>query len=332
MKVNTYATFAHYADHMQPIVEALRAHGVEVNQYTSRDDVEWGERLHPALTIRKPCDFWMIAGGVDYRSVPGPLIYCEHGAGQTYEADERGVGHTSYSTGRLDRVALYLTPNLFTYHRRRRAHPEAAARLVGYPKLDHLHAHATGAHEGVRTNVVAFAWHWDCQLVPETNSAFPYYQHDLRHLALRLRRAGYTPVMTAHPRIARRVSYHAERSGFEVWDSDDVLHHAAVLVADNTSLMYEFASLDRPVVAINAPTYRKDVHHGMRFWEAVPGEQVDAANYGEEHDFGPLLAAIGRAFEHDPWSDRRATVNALVCPVRDGRAAERSALAVLQLR
>lgn len=324
MKVNTFATFAHYQDHMQPIVDALRARGVEVQCFTGRHEVEWAERIHPALTVRHPCDYWMIAGSVDYKSVPGPVIYVEHGAGQAYEADERTVGHPSYSAGRLDRVALYLAPNLYVYHRRRRTHPEARARLVGMPRMDRWHAHATGMHDGVQGNVVAFAWHWHTELVPETQSAFPEYQAELRHLALDLRRRGLLPVMTAHPRIAKRVRYHCERSGFEWWDSDDVLDRAAVLVADNTSLMYEFCTLDRPIVVINASAYRRDVHHGLRFWEAIPGEQVDAP--------ASPVDAIERAFsDDDHWREVRATINAYVCPARDGRAAERAAAAIVDL-
>lgn len=325
MKVNTYSTFEHYAAHLDPIVFALRASGVEVETFTSREDVVWGDRLHPALTVRKPCDYWMVAGSVDYKNVPGQVIYVEHGAGQTYGADERGVSHAiSYSNGIIERAALFITPNLFTYHRRRLQQPDVPARLVGMPHLDELHRFSMGRHDGVRPEVVAFAWHWDCQVCPESQSAFPFYQEHLLQIALKLRRAGYIPVTTAHPRIRTRVKYHAERCAFEWWDSHDVLEQAAVLVADNTSLMYEFASLDRPVVVLNAPVYRKDVHHGLRFWEAIPGEQVD--------ELDELHPAIVRALTDDPMADQRATVNALVCPVRDGGAAERAARAILGLR
>lgn len=326
MRFNSFATFPHYQDHMQPVLDRLRELGHEVQSFTGRHEVEWADSIHPALTIRHPCDAWLVAGKMDYDKVPGRVVYFEHGAGQAYEADERTVGHPSYSAGRLDRVALYLCPNLFVYHRRRRTHPEAVARLVGMPRMDRWHMHASGAHEGVRSDVVAFSWHWHTELIPETTSAFPDYQAEggLRRLALGLRRRGITPVTTAHPRIMKRVAYHAERSGFEVWDSDAVLDQAAVLVADNTSLMYEFCSLDRPLVVINASGYRKDVHHGLRFWEAIPGEQVDAP--------ADPIPAIERAFEDsDHWREVRSTINAYVCPVRDGRAAERAASAIVDL-
>lgn len=320
MKVATLATWDHYAAHMMPTVEVLQRRGADVTMLSTRRDVWWGEYRHRRDLAAVDADLWMVAGEMDRALVPAGrrIVYVEHGIGQTYEADVRGTKHPSYSTGDLPGVALYLCPNLFVTHRRKRT--GVPSYLVGSPRLDHLHAHARGWHRGVDRGVVAIAFHWDCQLMPETQSAWEHYRPHLGRVVLELRRLGLRLVGTAHPRIAKRVRWHLDRIGIEWWDSDDVLAHAAVLAVDNSSLGYEFASLDRPTVWMNAPWYRRHVHHGLRFWEAIPGEQVD--------EWDQLAPALHRALVEDPHAAQRDVVNALVMPARDGRAAIRAAEAV----
>jgi len=318
------ATFQHYADHMMPIVDALRAHDVEVDCWTTRNEALWAEKVNKAHYHREHPDYWMVAGSVDYKLVPkdGRIIYVEHGAGQTYAADNGGIEHAeSYSNGTLDRVALFLCPNVYVTNRRAKNHPDAISRLVGVPKMDWLHEHLMRGDTG--SNIVAFAFHWDCQVCPESQSAWEHYRSSMTKINLALRRSRLRVVATAHPRIAQRVKYHTERSGIEFWDSEDVLAKAAVLVVDNSSLGYEFASLDRPTVWMNAPWYRRDVHHGLRFWEAIPGEQVDEPEQ--------IPDAVLRALNDDPYAKQRDVINAYVCPLRDGQAAERAALSILAL-
>jgi hypothetical protein len=58
----------------------------------------------------------------------------------------------------------------------------------------------------------------------------------------------------------------------------EVQRRAAVYVCDNSSSMYEFAATGRPVVVLDLPEgrikgigYRRNINHGLRFWDALFG-------------------------------------------------------------
>jgi CDP-glycerol glycerophosphotransferase (TagB/SpsB family) len=176
---------------------------------------------------------------------------------------------------------------------------------------------------GVQENVLALTWHWDCGVCDETNTAFHHYRPRFNQIVMGLRREGIRVVGHAHPRIAKKAQWHYERHGIEWWDHDQVLNEAAVLAVDNSSIGYEFASLGRPVLWLNAPQYRRSVHHGLRFWEYVPGVQID----GPEQ----FVAAALDCFHRDTMADWRRHVSDLVYPARDGMAARRAAMAIERL-
>ena len=316
------ATFEHYSRHIWPIIEALRDAGVNASMFSTRRDVMWGEFLHPRRARTFPDTLWIVAGSVDSMKLAGlPTVYVEHGAGQAYSQDSRGAGHMSYSDGTIGDVCLFVAPNEYVAARRRRSQPDVPTIMAGPTILDEFHSLLGVGPDEPAERIAALAVHWDCQLVPESRSALDHYQASLVKINLALRRQGIILVGHAHPRIAARARRVFAKAGIDWWDYDDVMHRASVMVVDNSSIGYEFASLDRPTVWLNAPWYRRHVHHGLRFWECVPGEQVDEP--------GDVVDAVVRAFELDPFADRRREIVKKVYPVLDGWAAGRAAQAII---
>lgn len=315
------ATFPHYVDHMMPIVDVLRDHGVDVEVFSTRHESIWGQYIHPTDIERMGQNLWMVASSVDSgRCVGQRLVYLEHGTGQTYPGDTGGLNNPGYSDGPMNGAVLFLCPNLFVMNRRQQNHPNVPAYLVGCPKMDQYYGKATGFHIGVQNDVVALAFHWNCGICAESKSAFDHYRGGFNRLVLSMRRRGVTVVGHSHPRMSKRCQYHYERHGIEWWDHDRVLYEAAVLCVDNSSLGYEFASLDRPVVWLNSPQYRRHVHHGLRFWEYVPGVQCDGPDDLDEAIVGVMV--------QDTMAEWRAHVSDLVYPLRDGHSALRAAMAI----
>jgi hypothetical protein len=312
-RVDAYASHAHYAEHIRPVWDALPAE--RRGTFFAPRGTTWGERVGQA----KPRAL-IIAGAVDaYRWPRVPLVMVEHGAGQTYHGDPRLADSPSYSGGKdLDQVGLFLCPNRVVGENWLARYPSARVAVVGCPKLDAVRAIArTGRGR------VAMTFHWSCPTIPETMPALPHYLPVLRPLAQALGAAGGSLVGHAHPRGVRRAAgtWAAVGVPFEP-DGLTVLRQADVLVADNTSLMYEAAALGIPVVALNAPWYRRDVEHGLRFWSHVPGRQVD-----EPDD---LIDAVLEAVE-DPTAHcaLRSAAVTRAYEYHDDRAAGRAARQIL---
>ncbi len=246
------------------------------------------------------------------------VVYSEHGAGQGYvQSNGTPVGSGSY-VGALDRagVVAVLVPGRLSAERHRRSHPTIPAFEVGVPKLDALHRaprRATGDKP-----VVAVSYHWDCRVCAETRSAFRHYRNGLKRLAENFEVIGH-----GHPRGMPQFRRDYKRAGIEVVESfEEVIERASVYVIDNSSTMFEWASLDRPVVVMNAPWYRQKLEHGLRFWShADVGPQVS----------GPaqLAAGIEVAIEDAPAvADRRQEIVADVYRACDGKGTKRAAAAL----
>lgn len=241
------------------------------------------------------------------------FAFMEHGAGQTYLMPG-GVRHPSYAGGgdRGD-TELFLVPNEYSAGAWRRAYPDARAEIVGCPKLDMLPAREPGP------TTVAISFHWPAFVAPESDTVLGDYLPVLPDLARRFRMIGH-----AHPKgdWPDRMSTIYRRAGIEfVRDFDEVCRRADVYVCDNSSTLFEFAATGRPVVVLNGPRYRRNVHHGGRFWDWAPvGINVDQA--------GELVDAIDRALlDPEPVALERERVLDLVYAYRTG-AAGRAAAAI----
>jgi hypothetical protein len=172
-------------------------------------------------------------------------------------------------------VVLFVAPGEHVARAWRDSYPRAAVETVGSPRVDAL-ARAVQDSGHDRSRTVAISFRWNCGLCPEARSALGHYESALPQIVADLAARDVQVLGHGHPRLWPRIARTWARLGVElVPDFADVAARAGIFVADNTSALYEFAALERPVVVLNAPWYRRDVEHGLRFWSHVPGIQVD---------------------------------------------------------
>lgn len=337
--VDVLATEPHFLDHLAPIWHALSSRGrrgikrgrvwvapslTRQAQRLDLDAAPWAGDVEDLAQLVAVASYGDLRRATGTRQDPDAAprrraIYAEHGCGLTYDRGELGP-HTSYA-GHPHRpgVELYLCPNDRVAQLNAAAHPETPTAVVGSPRVDELAAieRLTPSMAGEDRPVVAVSFHWDCHVVPETRSTAGRYSPALAGLAKR-----YTVLGHAHPRIWDRMRYVYGELGIErVRRFDEVIRRADLYVVDNSSTLYEWvAATDRPVVVLNAPFYRRDVEHGLRFWDLIPGAQVDHP--------AQLTNVVAEALDDPPELAqlRRQAVEA-VYPHR-GDAAKRAAAAI----
>lgn len=312
--IDFYASEPHFLDHLVPVWNALPP-DVRGSFVTSRPLYEHaGKRELTAGEEPDPEHPVVVAAWGDVQRALRigytRLVRLEHGIGQSYLGNVYG----SYAGGPgHEPVGLFLMPNEYSAAHWRAAYPEASMAVVGSPHLDALPARKPGRQ------TIALSFHWACYLVPETIGAHSHYRDVFEELAAR-----FNLIAHGHPRaLAARLGKLYRRANLEVVpDFHEVCERADLYACDNSSSLYEFAATGRPVVVLNAPWFRRDVHHGLRFWEAADvGLQVDQA--------GELGDAIDRALT-DPRElreKREAALN-IVYAHRSG-AARRAADAIL---
>jgi hypothetical protein len=323
VRLTTYASLPHYARHLQPIAAAL---DVEQRAWSPRGQ-SWGAAPGRDLNRWRADDVALVASYADAAKLRGArLVYVEHGAGQTYAGDPKARRHPSYAGGVsrapvFERVALFVVPSERVAALWRDQYPDARVVVAGCPFLDPWHR---GERPTPARPCVAITFHWRCPLVPETQSALDHFDRVLPRLVSWLRHHGVDVIGHGHPRLWGAIERRWRALHVEPVQSwPDVLDRASVLIGDNTSALFEFASLDRPVVVLNAPWYRRDVEHGLRFWSAVPGVQVD-----EPDDLIPTIEA--QLLDVTLGASERQRAASVAYAHADGRAAARAAEAIME--
>lgn len=270
-----YGSEQHYRDHLFPIF--LKATNVRGHLWAWAGETKW-EGDGSAWQFKDRVV--VVASWTDLLYVrkrgARKIILMEHGSGQSYTKR-----HQSYVGGQgRDKAALVLLPNFQALERHRQFYKDRVpAEVVGCPKLDDW----VDRHPKPRSDPpkVCISFHWDCKVAPEAGTVWGDYGLEAIEALVQMRDAGEIGLLVhAHPRIADEV----RTALFERWpvafvDSFEVVAERADLyVCDNSSSMFEFAALGRPVLVMNSPRWRRNVHHGGRFWDwAGVGVQVSRA-------------------------------------------------------
>lgn len=314
MPLDFLATAPHYVDHLLPIWERLPA-GERRHFYVGprawRDDIP-GARHVLEVGRDSKVPILVVAHG-DFKIARGArrpdIALGQHGAGQSY-----GHDHPSYPGGRdQGEASLFLVPNEHAAKRTRDRYPDARVEIVGCPKLDRLPRRRR--HRG--PPVVAFSFHFDSRVAPETRTTFPLYRGHVAALAKRVKVIGH-----AHPRYMTQLGPFYRSNRIEVVTSlEAVFERADLYVCDNSSSLFEFAATGRPVLALNAPWFRRREELGLRFWAAAGvGINVDRPR--------DLQAAVELALK-DPPAVARARTAALRLVYQPRRGGARLAAAAL---
>ena len=308
----------HFADHILPIWLALpEAERGTFYAPSVREGVP--NMVRPALPPRSHRPILVASAGDMKRARNGgrPVALMEHGCGQSFGGDPKADKFSSYAghSGRDD-VGMFLHPGNHPAGRDRARYPKARVEVIGCAKLDGL----PRKEKRSGRPVVCVSFHWQCGIVPETRPAYDAFQHHVMKLA----KANDLEVIGhGHPRVIQKLSQWYRRIGIETVRSfEDVCRRADVYVNDASSTLFEFASTGRPVVVLNAPRYRLDVDHGLRFWEA--------SDVGYNVNAGDDLEGIIRRALTDPKEQqaKREAALDLVYAYRTGGAG-RAAAALL---
>ena len=323
--IDAFASEPHYAAHLRPIWEALPV-DVRGTFYAKPQASRMLPGIETVCKYPKGSRLLLAASAKDsvaYHRRPRVLL--EHGAGQSYPGCQTLARSPSYAGGDShDGTVLFLCPNDVVAWRWRHAYPTVRSAVVGCPRLDVWHSTYRPPVDENRKPVVAVSFHWDASsLCPEAGWALPYFKEELYQLA---QLPDVHVLGHGHPRVYEGLlkDFYLKWGIEPVQNFDDVLDRADLYVIDNSSTAFEFASTGRPILWLESPEYRRDVHHGGRFW--------DWADAGLHAHPGQLLNKVREALA-DPAHVRvsREAVVSQVYAVRDGTSTARAVEEILRV-
>lgn len=267
MKIDVYASENHYVDHIAPIWLKL-PDKYRGTFYVSKNSYQKAQSYNIDSIISLPIGLLtLVASYGDYRKTNGHVIFMEHGIGNTYSND-----HPSYAGGMgKDRVVLFLNQHYYTQEKNINAYPSAKQAIIGTPKLDSINRDLNFTFND-KPNI-CLSFHWDCNVAPETKTAFEHYRGIIPFINMN---KNFNLFFHGHPRDEKVWDNYCKKNNIKrIKDLSKVFEIADIYICDNSSSMYEFAATGKPVIVLNAPWYRKDINHGIRFWEFILGPQVD---------------------------------------------------------
>lgn len=273
--IDCAANEGHFLDHLAPVAAELADRGLLGTVWVS-GDIDDPVGAYPDLPISvatpqpDPATPTVVAAISDFNSARRrrrPTILMEHGAGQSYS--DRNSSYVGGS-GRESALGV-LVPAQRCVDRHRRYYPTGPpVAAIGSPRVDVLRRRHPQP-PGNTPPLVCVSWHWSPKAnPPEIGSAFDAMGHQILDQLLRLQRHGWIRVAGHHHPRAPEVRQLYDKLAVPVIDGfDEVCEQADIYMVDNSSTLYEFAALDRPVIVVNAPTYRRRISHGLRFWDAA---------------------------------------------------------------
>jgi hypothetical protein len=307
MKIDFYASERHFVDHLVPIWRALPdsirgdfavpwrrvLKGLDGAQHAKNLGIDIVDALGPENRPTLTASVANLRNVIDKQGRTRAALI-EHGTGQSFGGDPKSAKRPSHPGGDNRPASLFLAPNAHAANRDAQAYPDAQTAVIGCPKLDDLPARAPLTDKPT----IAVSFHWDSRTCKETRSGFREFKYALPMLVKEYRVIGH-----GHPRAIDGLSLRYHRFGIEVVrDFRDVVSQAHVYVNEGSSTLFEAASTGIPVVVLNPSFFRKDVHHGLRFWDASEvGVNVNTIDYGLGPKLGKgLLDAVEVALKDPP--------------------------------
>jgi len=286
MKIDFLARQEHFVDHLLPVWKALpsKKRGVfychiAIGEYASKKGLsyfplvpEYLGQLHVKVPGDNPIVTCAYGDFLDaYRSNPDRIfMLSEHGVGLAFGENAGYAG----GLGRRNKVDCFMSSSRYVAEKNL-ATFNAPVYIVGVPKMDKykesqfknwMRTGSFSVQQMKESPVVCLSFHWNgSHISPEAGNAFALYG---RPEVLELLKSKFNIIGHCHPKEREIIKPAFEKAGIPFVDSfDEVLEQADIYCNDCSSTMYEFCVTGKPVVVMNAPWFRKDVHHGLRFWD-----------------------------------------------------------------